>query len=172
MKKLILAFIVALGITGTGSAGVQTITYDSSSSSDLYTAREGSFDFFGFWGSRDKDGHNSNAWGPGVGLNYFFTQNIGAGVDNYGDAFNLPYLLNFSGIFRYPIPQIPPLAPYGFAGFGRQWDHAAQWTGHLGIGAEYRFRPETGFFVDVREVLPENTGDYTVLRFGLRFNFR
>ena len=168
MRKLNLALIVALGITGSGA--LQARAYDST---DLYTANEGSLDFFGFWGSRDKDGHSSNAWGPGIGANYFFTRNIGAGVDTYGDAFNLPYLLNFSGFFRYPL-QIQQIAigPYGFAGFGRQWDHAAQWTGHIGIGADYRWTPRTGAFVDVRAVFPENTGDYAVIRFGLSYKFR
>jgi len=168
MKKLQLALILALGISG--SAGVQALA--SSHSYDLYTADEGSVDLFGAWGSRNRDGHSSDAWGPGVGANYFFTQNIGAGVDTYTDGIRLPYLLNLSGIFRYPIPQIPPLAPYGFGGIGRQWDHAAQWTGHIGVGAEYRFRPHTGAFVDLREVFPADTKDYTVFRFGLRFKFR
>jgi hypothetical protein len=167
MKKLSLAFVVALGITGSG--GVHVL---ASQSYDLYNPGEGSADVFGSWQSRNRDGHDSSTWGPGFGINYFFTQNIGARADTYTDGVRLPYLINFSGIFRYPLQQIPPLAPYAFAGFGRQWDHAAQWTGHIGVGAEYRFRPETGAFMDIRGVFPENTGDYTVISFGLRFNFR
>jgi outer membrane protein W len=168
MKKLTLAWILALGIIG--NAGAQT--FASSHSYDLYTANEGSVDVFGVWGSRNKDGGVADAWGPGVGANYFFTENIGAGLDTYTDGIRLPYLLNLSGIVRYPVPQIPPLAAYGFGGIGRQWEHAAQWTGHIGVGAEYRFKSHTGAFVDVREVFPASTQDYTVFRFGLRFKFR
>src|SRR6185312_5334260 len=76
MKKLKLAFILALGI-----AGNQALA--SSHSYDLYTANEGSVDLFGAWGSRNRDGQNSDAWGPGAGVNYFFTENIGAGADTY-----------------------------------------------------------------------------------------
>ena len=137
---------------------------------DLYSYHEASFDGFGFYGSKDKGG-NRDAWGVGVGGNYFFTRNIGAGADTYMDAFTIPYLLNADGIFRYPIKQTG-FAPYGFGGFGRQWTHAAQWLGHIGVGIEYRWRPQQGAFFDAREVFPTETKDYAVLRFGFRFVFK
>lgn len=102
-------------------------------------------------------------------MNYFLTENFGVGADSYADAFEPPYLLNASGIFRYPFGA-PGLAPYVFAGFGRQWDHAAQWLGHVGAGVEYRLNPETGIFVDAREVFAAKTDDYILVRFGFRFN--
>lgn len=162
MKNKKILFAIGLGMLM--SAGVMA------QSTDLYSAHEASVDAFGFYGSKDKGGRQ-DAWGAGVGGNYFFTQNIGAGVDTYMDAFTIPYLLNAEGIFRYPIRQTG-LAPYGFGGFGRQWDHAAQWLGHVGVGIEYRWRPQLGAFFDAREVFPSETRDYAVLRFGFRFVFK
>lgn len=162
MKKTKVLLIVAVGILSGAAAQAQGY--------DLYSAHETSFDVFGFYGSRDKGG-NKDAWGPGVGINYFFTQNIGVGADTYADAFEVPYLLDASGIYRYPIKDTA-FAPYGFAGMGRQWDHAARWFGHLGVGIEYRLKPKTGVFADIREVFPTEKSDYAVFRFGFRFRFR
>jgi hypothetical protein len=162
MKKTKLLFAVGVGmLSGIGAMAQST---------DLYSSHEGSVDFFGFYGSRDKGG-NRDAWGMGAGFNYFFTQYLGVGADTYMDAFTVPYLLNGQGIFRYPIKGTA-IAPYAFGGFGRQWTHAAQWLGDIGVGAEYRFQPCMGAFFDAREVFPTETRDYAVLRFGFRFSFR
>lgn len=161
MKNKTLPLVVALGILGSSAAVA---------ASDLYSANEGSLDLFGFYGSKDKNGH-SDAWGMGVGGNYFFTENIGAGLDTYADAFELPYLLNASAIYRYPIGDTA-FAPYGFGGLGREWTHTAQWMGHVGGGVEYRMRQQTGLFADIRGVFPSETKDYAVLRFGFRIRFK
>lgn len=166
MKKTRLVLILAMGFVGAACIPAQ--------SSDLFSAPESSFDFFGFYGSRDKGGGNSSAWGPGVGFNYFFMQNFGLGADTYADAFTVPYLLNANGIFRYPIAGTC-IAPYAFAGFGREWWHAPQWMGDFGGGIEYRpcqFKYPVGLFADVRGVFPTETKDYAVLRFGFRFAFK
>lgn len=166
MKKIGLALILAIEFVG--PAGILAQQYD------LYSAQESSLDLFGFYGSRDKGGGNSSAWGPGVGFNYFFTQYFGAGADTYADAFTLPYLLNANGIFRFPIPRTS-FAPYAFAGFGREWWHAPQWLGDVGGGVEYRLgsmKSLIGLFTDIRGVFPSETKDYAVVRFGFRFVFR
>jgi len=162
MKKIKLALVIVLGVLSAGAARAQY--------SDLYSCPEFSLDAFGFYGSRDKDGNASGKLGPGVGVNYFFNDYIGVGGDTYADAFHWPYLLNGFGIFRYPIHDTA-VAPYGFGGFGREWTHAPQWLGHIGVGAEYRFRRNLGAFADVREVFPFETKEYTVVRFGIRFRF-
>ena len=163
MKRIKLLIAVGIGILGGGAAFAQD--------TDLYSYHEGQLDASGMYASRDKDGHKGDTWGMGAGLNYFFTKYIGAGADTYFDAWDVPYLLNGDGYFRYPIKQTG-LAPYGFGGGGRQWTHAAQWLGHVGVGIEYRVHPEAGVFFDAREVFPEHTKDYAVLRFGFRFAFR
>lgn len=134
----------------------------------LFDVCDLSLDLFGFNASRDKGGADKEAWGLGVGVNYFLTENWGVGADTYADAFTLPYLANGSLLFRYPLGD-SMFAPYAFGGFGRQWAHAAQWTGHVGGGLEFRFSGPTALFADVRWVFAEETKDYSVVRFGLRF---
>ena len=68
-------------------------------------------------------------------------------------------LLNFSAIYRYPLWDTG-VAPYAFGGFGRQWDHAAQWSGHIGAGVEFRVNVHTGIFLDGRRVFEDRTSDY------------
>jgi hypothetical protein len=158
MKRVLLISI--MGVLGFLPAQVR--------SNDLFQPHEMSVDFHGFFATRDKNGSGRDAWGYGAGFNYFFTENFGLGADTYSDAFTVPYMLNTSGIYRYPIRNAN-LAPYGFAGFGRQWDHEAQWHGYLGGGVEYRWKPGMGFFGDIRWVIPGETSNYTVIRFGFRF---
>ena len=136
--------------------------------SATFGPRELSVDLFGGYATRDKGGADTDAYGIGVGVNYFIFDNIGVGVDTYADAFTTPYLLNVSGIYRYPIAQLG-LAPYAFAGFGRQWEHDPRWTGHFGAGVEYRFNTKTGVFVDGRRVFGGD--DYALWRLGFRFAF-
>jgi hypothetical protein len=140
----------------------------------LYHGHEFSLDLYGFGATRDKGGADKTAWGPGVGANYFFTKTIGAGLDSSADAFEVPYMLNGSGFYRFPFEETG-FAAYGFGGFGREWTHAPQWLGHIGIGGEYRCTwggYVASFFVDVREEFPTETKDYTVFRFGFRIPFK
>jgi hypothetical protein len=63
------------------------------------------------------------------------------------------------------------LAPYVFGGGGRQFDPAWEWTGHAGVGMEYRFNPVTGVFVDSRYTWVKHTSDEILFRAGVRFVF-
>ena len=150
--------------------GIAAFATVSTTRAVSFDGNEFTGDVFGFWGSRDKGGADKSAFGYGAAVNYFFTPYWGANAETYSDAFEVPYNINFSGIFRYPFEE-HKLAPYGFAGFGRQWDHAAQWTCHLGAGVEYRLTDKNGAFVDIRGIFPDDTKEYTMIRFGLRFRF-
>ena len=169
--------LMGLGLETTRSAefSSQSLLGLDDRGTGLYRANEFSLDLYGFGASRDKDGNSETAWGPGVGANYFFTKTLGVGADSSADAFEVPYMLNGSGIFRYPFEETG-FAVYGFGGFGRQWKHSPQWLGHIGVGGEYRCNPKGSyvgsFFVDVREEFPTETKDYTVFRFGFRIPFR
>jgi len=171
MTKLMLA-VIALIILAPPAAQAQgfwsgRFDYDTGGG---YTPREFSLDLLGCYATRDRHGSDSDAWGVGVGVNFFFSRYIGIGADTYADAFKTPYLLNGSLIARYPVPETA-LAPYAFAGFGRQWDFAPQWLGHIGLGLEFRLNPRTGIFLDARRVFPDITRDYSVWRAGLRLAF-
>jgi hypothetical protein len=147
---------------------------------DSYTAGELSLDFFGSYlaGEHKVENlfHNSvrhGFWGGGVGVNYFFLRELGIGGD-----FNIPddhfgnFINNVDGslIARFPIPN-SGLAPYVYGGGGRQTDPSWQWTGHAGVGLEYRFNPVTGFFTDARYIWPKRSSDEILFRAGLRFVF-
>jgi len=119
-KSLLIATLAICAATTVRADGSFADHFTYAPASAVFSPRELTFDLFGSYVTRDKDGADKDAWGIGAGLNYFITENIGAGIDTYADAFETPYLLNFSGIYRYPIHDMG-LAPYGFAGFGRQW---------------------------------------------------
>jgi len=136
----------------------------------VFTAQDFSVDVFGYHGGREKSGADHDAYGYGVGVNYFITENIGVGAETYADAFTVPYILNLSGIYRFPLAEYN-VAPYLFTGLGRQWEHAPQWVFHFGGGAEYRLRQELAGFADLRGVFPVDTDPYIMLRIGIRLRF-
>jgi hypothetical protein len=146
---------------------------------DRYTANELSLDFFGSYlaGQRAFEkmfdtNIRHGKWGGGVGANYFFTRNIGIGGDINipDDGGNFINNVNGSLIARVPIGN-SGLAPYIFGGGGRQTDPSWEWTGHLGVGLEYRFNAVTGIFVDDRYTWVKHTPDQMLFRAGLRFVF-
>ncbi|HWC58124.1 MAG TPA: hypothetical protein VHC44_00415 [Verrucomicrobiae bacterium] len=146
---------------------------------DRYTANELSLDFFGSYISgerRAEDLFKTNirhgAWGGGVGVNYFFTREIGIGgdIEIPDDGGNFVNNVDGSLIARLPIGHTG-LAPYVFGGGGRQTEPVWQWTGHAGVGIEYRFNPVTGIFTDARYMWVDKTADEILFRAGLRFVF-
>jgi len=147
---------------------------------DRYRANELTLDFFGSYlaGQRGIEhifdtNLRHGFMGGGVGLNYFFTREIGIGGDievpndNSGNFINN---VNGSLIARMPLAN-SGLAPYVFGGGGRQTEPVWQWTGHAGVGIEYRFNPVTGVFADGRYVWVDKTSDEILFRAGVRFAF-
>ena len=133
-----------------------------------------------------------HGWGGGIGLNYFFSRNIGLGVDAaWLDAKEAPFggsvsddgdnsttIHNFSGslIFRAPM-DAACLAPYLYVGGGCSVD-GHQWaSAHAGAGVEYRIVPQkVGVFLDGRwTYLGDRFGhgdlNYFSTRLGMRFVF-
>lgn len=135
-----------------------------------YAANTFNVDVFGGVATRGRNGEDDAKFEYGAGVNYFITRNVGIDVHTYADAFRLPYNLNVSGIYRYPI-EGTAFAPYGFGGIGRQWEFAPQWLGHVGLGGEFRLNQNTGLFVDWRRVFAFDTQDYSLYRFGVRIGF-
>jgi hypothetical protein len=151
----------------------------TSSDAPRYNANELTLDFFGAYiaGQRKiedifKTNIRHGVWGGGVGANYFFTREIGIGGDIIipDDGGNFVNNIDGSLIARWPICN-SGFAPYIYGGGGRQTDPVWQWTGHAGVGAEYRFNPGTGIFVDARYIWVDKTPDELLLRAGLRFAF-
>ena len=111
-------------------------------------------------------------WGGGVGLNYFFTREIGIGGDINMPANGGKLIDNAYGqlIARFPICDTG-FAPYVFGGGGRQIEPSWQWEGHAGVGIEYRLNPGWGVFTDARYTWVKHTTDQILFRAGLRFVF-
>jgi hypothetical protein len=157
--------------------GTETASNDQG---ELYRANELSLDAFGS-GSLGKysidhlSGHrvrHDTQLGAGLGINYFFTRNIGIGADAYSENTTGSAVDSASAnlILRLPLGK-SGFAPYVFGGGGFHFDAIRTQFAQAGAGIEYRFCPHMGVFIDARGVLPEHTPDYGVARLGLRFVF-
>jgi hypothetical protein len=149
-------------------------------SANKYADREFSFDMFAsythvessFTHLAQTDLRSGGAWGGGVGGNFFFTKLFGIGVDANmpNDGGNLINSVNGSLMLRLPI-EPTGLAPYLFGGGGRTTDRIWDWTGHAGVGLEYRMNPLTGVFIDARYTWGDKSPDNALFRAGFRFVF-
>lgn len=160
IKKILIVAAVLTFLTH------DSVTFGNSS----FSSQEFNYELFGTWGSRDREDFDDGQVGIGAGFNYFFSEHFGVGADTYVEEIDLPKHLDISVIGRLPLASMP-LAPYAFAGFGRQWWDVPQWTGHLGIGVEYRWKSKTGIFFDFREVFADKSKDISLFRFGVRCGF-
>jgi hypothetical protein len=140
---------VSFSIFGTGTVGKETLRNPSSK-------------------RIDRDG----VLGAGVGLQYFFHRNFGFEAEAYTESTHHNWVDNVNGNFiaRLPLGN-SGVAPYVFAGGGRQLDPEYQWQLDAGGGLEWRFSPNVGVFVDGRYVWADETRDYGLGRVGLRLGF-
>ena len=173
MTKFRILAAMAFLVGGMGSALGASYWEDrfryESEAADLYRPAEVSIDLFGSYTDHDvRSGGEDEAWGGGLGVNFFFSRMIGIGVDSHTDRWQFPQHANASLIVRFPSSA--GFAPYGFGGAGRDWDNG-QWTAHAGGGLELRLNKYTGLFADGRRVFPEDTPDYTFARAGIRLGF-
>jgi hypothetical protein len=141
---------------------------------ESFSANELTLDLFGAYITGPNHGEDSNSerWGGGVGLNYFFLKGLGVGVeaegfDNHG---KLVDTFSSSLIGRIAIKD-SPLAPYGFIGAGRTTAPTWEWLYYAGGGLEVRLNPATGLFVDGRWNVVERYPNYGLIRAGLRLAF-
>jgi len=146
-----------------------------------YSAQELSFDAFGSYVAGERrfsDIFETNIrhgdWGGGVGLNYFFTREIGIGGDINipANGGNFVDQIDGSLFARWPF-EPSGFAPYIFGGGGRTTDPSWTWIVHAGIGFEYRFNPATGIFADTRYIWHTEDGgsDGILFRAGFRIVF-
>jgi len=177
MKNGIQVGATILALAATSALAEENASHDSS---DLYRSKELSLDAFGSASlgaytienpSGERVEENTRL-GAGLGLNYFFSRNIGIGADAYSEDTTGSFIDSASAslLLRFPLGK-SGFAPYAFGGGGRQFDLVEAWFAQAGAGMEYRFTPNVGAFVDARWVLPEETKYYGVGRLGLRFAF-
>lgn len=144
----------------------------------LFRSRELSLDLFGsvsvgqqtidhLTGNRVAD---DGRLGAGAGLNYYFTRNVGLGVDAYSEDTDHYFVdkTSVSLLVRFPFEQVH-LAPYLFGGGGRQFDPEELWFGQVGGGLEVRVTHNWGLFADARYMMLDKGADNVGLgRLGIR----
>jgi hypothetical protein len=202
MKNLIYTTLISLGLlTAAAQAGEATVSAGKASKNYVeetcFKAQEWQFDVFGQYsvGEAFHAGlFHDHAFGGGVGINYFFTRNLGLGVDaawldvkedprfaetprftRRHSEHETTTMHNFTGsvIYRFPIDE-KCLAPYIYAGGGCHVD-GQQWaSAHAGVGLEYRIKPEKfGVFLDARwTYLGDREGRDDLNFFSTRAGFR
>ncbi len=128
------------------------------------------------------DSHSGQGLGGGLGVNYFFSQYFGVGIDDTvggyekiaGQGAEAVNSLQGDLIARYPICAWN-LAPYAMIGGGANWGCATQGDGNAGVGVEYRFTRNIGMFADCRWLYGGNDGgarlSMALPRVGVRFAF-
>ena len=199
MKNLTVCFLLTLSLIGTGFAG-QTLVSAGKDFKRTTTAVEEPCFKAGEWqidtfvqysvgeGPNQVGLFRDHGVGGGVGLNYFFSRNIGLGIDaawisakeaptvqNLSQADSATVIDNFSSSLIYRLPLDGScLAPYVYVGGGFHVD-GEQWAStHAGIGLEYRIKPnKLGFFVDGRwTYLGDRNGHDELNFFSARAGFR
>ena len=109
--------------------------------------------------------------GAGLSANYFFTQNLGVEADaTWGFADSTIHTVNGSLVLRLPITSAC-LAPYALVGGGLHTNGVTEGTLHAGGGIDVRLKDCFGIFADARYTWADESGDYTVIRAGIRMNF-
>lgn len=174
---LMLAMTSAWAADNERTDQTQSVSYENR---DLYRANELSLEGFGtgsigkytidhLSGKRVRD---NSKFGAGVGISYFFLRNFGVEAEMYSQNTSGVFIDSASAnaVFRLPLGQ-SGVAPYAFAGGGRQFELSRVWFAQGGLGLEYRFCPHVGIFVDARAVFPNETRYYGVGRLGFRVAF-
>lgn len=147
---------------------------------DKYRAQETSLDIFGTGSVRQETINHLSGFryredvelGAGVGVNHFFTRHFGLGAEAYAEDTDRHFIDKASASFIARLPLgASGVAPYLYAGGGRQFDPIPLAFGQLGGGLEVRFTRQVGVFADARYVLTDGAKDHGLVRAGLRLVF-
>lgn len=134
--------------------------------SSFYRDREFQIDTFYQTVTPDFEAETGSA---GLGLNAFVTRNIGVGVSTDLQNLNghLIDSVSLRGIYRVPIDRT---ALYGYGGATR-YLKAEEWAINLGVGAEVRFAPNAGPFLEAGMIKLLRHGAEATGRVGFRVSF-
>lgn len=156
-----------LGLIILVATNAVTIAAEAEADASRYKAGEFSVDTFG---TVITDDFANERLGYGVGLNYFFTRQLGIGLETRTERLDSELTFGANAIYRIPIYKT---APYVFAGAGYSWK-TEQPNISVGAGLEHRFTEHFGIFGDARllkDVEGENTPSFALARLGVRFAF-
>ena len=121
------------------------------------------------------NGKYDDGIGGGLGVNYYFSRNIGLGVDaQLTDADNDSALWQFTGniLVRFPIENNGTcFAPYLKFGGGYQMDGSGDFIYGGGAGIEFRVTPRLGIFGEGGYYWAESDNNFAQARVGVRLVF-
>jgi hypothetical protein len=156
----ILTLLASTALAGTRSTAPQ----QPASQALAFSANETQIDVFDTYLDGKGPDHagpfREHGWGAGVGLNHFWLENVGVGIDvagihgrenpSRGNSSKTLVQSTASLILRLPYQEYN-LAPYTFLGGGIT-GRAGNWaSAHAGLGVEYRVVPnQVGIFTDAR----------------------
>lgn len=173
MKRILLSLAACLSLAASASAGHQVASSKEYKNPvpPCFQDQELQLDVFGLYGWTTQGNHD-DGFGGGLGVNYFFTRNIGVGVDgSLRDADSALWTASVSLIARFPIESDSLcLAPYVLVGGGVQTNGSIDGEFHAGGGLEFRLPAGIGLFTEGRYFWAGHN-DQVQARVGLRIVF-
>lgn len=179
MKKTLSLLAIVLATAATSFAGQAVSKKVVVPANDCrFRANEWQIDTAVVGAGGSYKGQKGGGIGGNLGVNYFFTNWFGIGVDDsivgYKKSNSSGYQavdsLQADLLFRMPICSWN-LAPYLMVGGGGNWGPLSQGDGNVGAGLEYRMTPNLGLFADCRWLYGSNSLSMALPRVGLRFVF-
>ena len=200
MKTQLLA---ALAVSTLGASAFAGDTYVATNKNvvqtetklSLYPDHEWTVDIFGTYAFTQTNNAvilGDHGFGGGLAVNYFFTRNIGLGIEGQALKNQLGRGSDVTGsgalnlFYRWPIGDTA-WAPYTYIGGGalfnantESFKHIVKnnsndevlLEGHVGLGVEYRITRNFGLFTDGRWTVVENGhNNFASIRTGVRFAF-
>lgn len=179
MKKLTLSFLATLAVVASSYAGKEVKEFKQQETIPCFKDQELQLDVFGSYSGAGSNEEFGDGFGGGVGVNYFFTRNLGFAVS--GNVYNGQSTFNgdraiwhLSGdlVIRFPFEGSICWAPYILGGGGIGLDGTQVGTWEAGGGLEWRVNPGLGIFAEGRYIwaASQDTDD-TQTRVGVRFVF-
>jgi hypothetical protein len=172
MKKLTYSILACAAVASSAFAGSEMKEYKGPAPEPCFKDTELQLDIFGSYTDAVHRSEYGDGFGGGIGLNYFFTRNIGLGVSGniYDGDVNGVWNTDLSVIARFPIENSVCIAPYILGGGGLVTDGGTYGTWHAGGGLEWRATPSFGIFGEGRYIWAEER-DAAQVRLGARFVF-
>jgi len=172
MKKLTLTFLASLAFVATSFAGQELKEYKPVVE-PCFKDTELQLDIFASYSGTTSGGSHGDGFGGGLGVNYFFTRNLGVAVSGnlYDGDVNGVWNIDADLVLRFPIEGSICIAPYIMAGGGLETNGSTTGTFNAGAGLEWRATQSIGIFGEGRYIWSAADEDGVQARLGLRFIF-
>jgi hypothetical protein len=174
MKKLTLSFLASLAFVASSFGGHEVVSkeYKAPMPEPCFKDVELQLDVFAaYYGGNDN--LFGDGFGGGLGVNYFFTRNLGiaaSGTLYDGDDHEI-WNVDLDLVYRFPIENGICIAPYILAGGGLECDGTIIGTWNVGGGLEWRATPTFAIFGEGRFIWGAADEEVATARLGLRFVF-